>query len=73
MYNENPHNKGDGMILEEEFDPDEILRDVDDASDVNTGADELRELKFGTVHDENKNFCDIASDLNSTEDSTYSK
>jgi hypothetical protein len=61
------------MILEEQFDPDEILRDVDEADYGNPGADELRELKFGNIHDENRIFNDIATDLNSTEDSTYSK
>ena len=61
------------MILEEQFDPDEILRDVDEANYANTNADEIRELNFGTIHDEKKNFSDLASDLNSTEDSTYSK
>jgi hypothetical protein len=61
------------MILEEQFDPDEILRDVDEADYANTGADEIRELKFGTMHDEHRIFNDMETDLNSTEDSTYSK
>jgi hypothetical protein len=61
------------MILEEQFDPDEILRDIDEADYAGTGTDDIRELKFGTMHDERRIFNDIATDLNSTEDSTYSK
>ena len=60
------------MILEEQFDPDEILRDIGDEDYGSASTDEMRELKFGTIHDERRNFNDMANDLNSTEDSTYS-
>ncbi len=58
------------MILDEQFDADEILRDVDeryvdDESDVD---DDMRELNFGNIHDENANFSDMASDLDSADD-----
>jgi hypothetical protein len=54
------------MILEEEFDADEILRDVgektDDADDGDVPED-IRELNFGTRHDHNANFNEMANDL----------
>jgi hypothetical protein len=56
------------MVLEEQFDADEILRDVDDYDDDADATDDMRELNFGTVHDENANFSDMASDLDSTDD-----
>jgi hypothetical protein len=58
------------MILDEQFDADEILRDVDERySDDDDGReDEMRELNFGTKHDEDANYNDMASDLDSAED-----
>ncbi len=56
------------MILDEQFDADEILRDVDEYDDDDASADDMRELNFGTLHDENANFNDMASDLDSTDD-----
>jgi hypothetical protein len=56
------------MILDEQFDADEILRDVDEIDDDDNEADDMRELNFGTLHDENANFSDMASDLDSTDD-----
>jgi hypothetical protein len=58
------------MIVDEQFDADEILRDVDEqfADDEIDAEDETRELNFGNIHDENANFSDMASDLDSTED-----
>lgn len=58
------------MLLDENFDADEILRDVDDHSDDEDGSEEghTRELNFGNVHDENANFNDMAGDLDTTED-----
>jgi hypothetical protein len=58
------------VILDEQVDADEILRDVDeryvdDESDVD---DDMRELNFGNIHDENANFSDMASDLDSADD-----
>lgn len=58
------------MILDEQFDADEILRDVDEKyvdEDLDT-EEETRELNFGNIHDENANFSDMASDLDTTED-----
>ncbi len=52
------------MKLEEQFDPDEILRDVgDDAADAEA-PEHVRELNFGTLHDHNANFREMAGDLN---------
>jgi hypothetical protein len=56
------------MILDEQFDADEILRDVDEIDSDDDEADDMRELNFGTLHDENANFSDMASDLDSTDD-----
>ncbi|MFP4164754.1 MAG: hypothetical protein ACLFQB_12935 [Chitinispirillaceae bacterium] len=58
------------MILDEQFDADEILRDVDEKY-VDEGLeydDDMRELNFGNLHDENANFSDMASDLDTTDD-----
>jgi hypothetical protein len=56
------------MILDEQFDADEILRDVDEIDRNEDEAEDMRELNFGTLHDENANFNDMASDLDSTDD-----
>ncbi|HAJ79283.1 MAG TPA: hypothetical protein DCO75_05885 [Fibrobacteres bacterium] len=56
------------MILDEQFDADEILRDVDEAADDDANSDDMRELNFGNLHEENANFSDMASDLDSTDD-----
>ena len=58
------------MILDEQFDADEILRDVDERYvDEDMEEDEdMRELNFGTLHDENANFSDMASDLDTQDD-----
>ena len=56
------------MTLDEQFDADEILRDVDEIDADDNEADDMRELNFGTLHDENANFSDMASDLDSTDD-----
>lgn len=58
------------MILDEQFDADEILRDVDERyvdEDIEDEED-MRELNFGNTHDENANFSDMASDLDTTDD-----
>jgi hypothetical protein len=55
------------MILDEQLDPDEILRDVSDYQEDDTPED-MRELNFGTFHDENANFSDFACGLDNTED-----
>ena len=58
------------MILDEQFDADEILRDVDEryVEGLTEEEEEMRELNFGNVHDEKANFNDMASDLDSTDD-----
>jgi hypothetical protein len=56
------------MVLDEQFDADEILRDVDDYEDEDDVAEDMRELNFGTRRDENANFKDLASDLDNTDD-----
>jgi hypothetical protein len=56
------------MVLEEQFDADEILRDVDDYVDDAEATEDMRELNFGTLHDENANFSDMASDLDTSDD-----
>lgn len=57
------------MLLDEDFDADEILRDVDEKySDDDYTDEDMRELNFGNVHDENANFSDMASDLDNAED-----
>jgi hypothetical protein len=58
------------VILDEQFDADEILRDVDEryVDDESETEEDMRELNFGNLHDENANFSDMASDLDSTDD-----
>lgn len=57
------------MLLDEEFDADEILRDVDEKyTDDEYSEEDMRELNFGNIHDENANFSDMASDLDNAED-----
>jgi len=58
------------VILDEQFDADEILRDVDEryVDDESEMEDDMRELNFGNIHDENANFSDMASDLDSADD-----
>jgi hypothetical protein len=58
------------MILDEQFDADEILRDVDEryVEEESDAEEDMRELNFGNLHDENANFSDMASDLDSQDD-----
>ena len=57
------------MLLDENFDADEILRDVDEKfEDEGLKEEDMRELNFGNIHDENANYSDMASDLDTTED-----
>jgi len=58
------------MIIDEQFDADEILRDIDERYSEESEAEEeeMRELNFGNVHDENAHFNDMASDLDNTDD-----
>jgi hypothetical protein len=58
------------MNLDEQFDADEILRDVDErySEEGEVEEEEMRELNFGNVHDENAHFSDMASDLDNSDD-----
>jgi hypothetical protein len=57
-------------MIDEQFDADEILRDIDDkyTGEPEAAEEDTRELEFGNLHNENANFRDMASDLDSTED-----
>jgi hypothetical protein len=58
------------MMLDEQFDADEILRDIDEkyVDEEQEEDEEMRELNFGNTFDESANFNDMASDLDNTED-----
>jgi len=59
------------MIIDDQFDADEILRDADEKYDEDEDTEleeEIRELSFDTLHDQNANFSDMASDLDITDD-----
>ena len=57
------------MIIDEQFDADEILRDMDEQfTEDGMDEEEMRELNFGNMHDANANFSDMTSDLDSAED-----
>ena len=58
------------MLLDESFDADEILRDVDEVYDDSEffKRDDMRELNFGSLKDENANFSDMAGELDTTGD-----
>jgi|WetSurMetagenome_2_1015567.scaffolds.fasta_scaffold217352_3 hypothetical protein len=51
------------MKLEEQIDPDEILRDVDDDDSDADASEHVRELNFGSIHDHKANFREMAGDL----------
>ncbi len=58
------------MLLDENFDADDILRDVDEkySEEEAFKDDDMRELNFGNIHDENANFNDMASEWDTAED-----
>jgi hypothetical protein len=51
------------VILEEQFDADDVLRDVDESSFEDVNEEDTRELNFGNFHDDDENYKDIANDL----------
>jgi hypothetical protein len=51
------------MAFEDQFDSDEILRDVGDKAIEDDVPENVRELNFGTLRDQNANFKDMESDL----------
>ncbi len=61
-------------MIDEDFDADDVLRDIDSEDDLYVAEDDLeedgdmRELNFGNMFDENANFNDMASDLDTAED-----
>ncbi|MFW5959777.1 MAG: hypothetical protein ACOCSE_01500 [Chitinivibrionales bacterium] len=57
------------MMLDDDFDADDILRDVDEQNFGYENDDgEMRELNFDDIEDENANFSELASDIDSTDD-----
>ena len=59
------------MLLDETFDADDVLRDMDEMyveEDVDDGEGDMRELNFGNTFDDNDNFNDITSDMDTAED-----
>ena len=58
------------MILDEQFDADEILRDIDERNNdgIVEEDEEMRELNFGTKRDEDANYSDMANDIDNAED-----
>ena len=58
------------MMLDESFDADEVLRDVDEAhaEEDLSFFDDMRELNFGSRQDENANFNEMAGELDTTGD-----
>lgn len=60
-------------MIDEDFDADDVLRDMDSEDEQyiesdEFGDEETRELNFGNMFDENANFNDMASDLDTAED-----
>lgn len=61
-------------MYDDDFDADEVLRDMDSGeesfvdADIDEDEEGMRELNFGTTFDENANFNDMASDLDTAED-----
>ena len=60
------------MLLEEQYDADEILRDGEDNSIINDEEEEenegVRELNLGNKHDAKENFNELTSDIGDEED-----
>ncbi len=60
-------------MIDEDFDADDILRDMDSEDEQyieseESGDEETRELNFGNSYEQNANFNDMASDLDTAED-----
>jgi hypothetical protein len=55
------------MLMDEQFDADELLRDIDDhdREDEALTEEEIRELQFGTLHDGKAHFRDMAEEIDS--------
>ncbi|MBD3344655.1 MAG: hypothetical protein GF401_06300 [Chitinivibrionales bacterium] len=60
------------MLIDEQFDADDVLRDMDErfaeAEDDLVLDDDMRELDFGNMDVENANFRELASDIDNAED-----
>jgi hypothetical protein len=53
------------MARDDDFDADEILRDVDEATvpEVPVSEDDMKELEFGSKQDQDAHFKEIADEL----------
>ena len=59
------------MLLEEQYDADEILRDGEDNSIIDEDReddDSVRELNLGNEYDSKENFNELVSDIGDEED-----
>ena len=59
------------MVLKDDYDADEILRDSEDNSIIDEYKekdDDVRELNLGNEHDAKENFRELASDIGEEED-----
>ncbi len=59
------------MVLKDDYDADEILRDAEDNSIIDEDKekdDDVRELNLGNEHDAKENFRELASDISEEED-----
>jgi predicted metal-dependent phosphotriesterase family hydrolase len=58
-----------GMLMDEQFDADEILRDIDDHLDEDgLTEEEIQELELDNPHQRKKRLRDMAEDIDNTED-----
>jgi hypothetical protein len=59
------------MLLKEDYDADEILRDGEEEPIIDEGGEkdeDVRELNLGNEHDAKENFGELASDMGDEED-----
>ncbi len=59
------------MLLKEDYDADEILRDGEENSIIDEDREEedgVRELNLGNEHDAKENFRELASDIGDEDD-----
>jgi len=51
------------MILDEQFDADEVLRDLDEQLDDDPVVEDVREINFDDLRAHQENFRDLSADL----------
>jgi len=51
------------MILDEQFDADEVLRDLDEQLDDDLVTDDVREIDFDSHQAQQENFRELSADL----------